>query len=147
MRYSSPLQKLANWSKRSSTCIFCYENAGPGQLRQSVLAAHCFLGLWECVHVFQGANLVSVIIWWSPRFMCKLPSSSMTKDLQCLHWDLAGALLGVSTALTSHGAFFGNRRKTLMTVYHISVKEVDENSFSCPYAGCYIPFFYDSQFK
>lgn len=109
------LQKLANWPKGFWICIEICMSARKKLDQVSwgnlLLAAHCFLGLWECVHVFQGADLVSVIIWWSPRFMCKLPSSSTTKDLQCLYWELAGALPGVPTALTGHGAFFGNRRK------------------------------------
>lgn len=43
--------------------------------------------------------------------------------------------------------FLWQQEEALMTVYHIIIKEVDENSFSCPCAGSYILFFYDSQFK
>lgn len=54
---------------------------------------------------------------------------------------------GVSNALVGHGGFLGQQEEALLAVYHIIIKEVDENSFSCPCAGCYIPFFYDSQLK
>lgn len=43
--------------------------------------------------------------------------------------------------------FFWQQEEALMTVYHIIIMDVDGNSFSCPCAGCTIPFFYDLQFK